>query len=342
MIWGEITSFDIIKAVSKTTDIPIKRLSMENKKNILMLEKKLNTKIVGQRESIAIITKYLKRSLLNMSHPDRPLGSFLFLGPTGVGKTELAKEIAKIAFGNKKSLIKLDMSEFSDKFNTSRLIGSPAGYVGYEEGGKLTESIKHNPYSVVLFDEIEKAHPDIFNLLLQILEDGILTDASGETIDFKNTLIILTSNIGMEDFYSQKNIGFNSTKSKGVDFNDIKNKINKKIKKMLRPELLGRLDQTLIFNPLKDKDIEKIVKLQLEELNKRMSEKNIKLVSDKKAIKYLSQISYRPDQGARAVRKTLQEKIEDELVEIMLKNKKSDIIKIGDGIIKIEDMKYRI
>lgn len=333
---GKITSKDIIIAVSKATNIPIEQLNLENKQNILNIEKKLNAKIVGQKEAISVVTKYLKRSLLNMSDPERPLGSFLFLGPTGVGKTALAKEISNLAFGNKKSLIKLDMSEFSDKFNASKLIGAPAGYVGYEEGGKLTEFIKHNPYSVVLFDEIEKAHPSLFNLLLQILEDGVLTDASGTTIDFKNTLIIMTSNIGMENFYSQKNIGFNSGKSNKNDFDNIKSRVGKNIKKTLKPELLSRLDQILVFNPLKEKDIKKIVKLQLEELNKRIYEKNIQLISDEKAIKYLSSISNNPSEGARAVRKTIQEKIEDELIDIMLKNKKDDIINMGEGTVCVK------
>jgi len=277
-----------------------------------------------------------------MSHPERPLGSFIFLGPTGVGKTELAKEIAKTVFGSKKAMIKLDMSEFSDKFNTSKLIGAPAGYVGYDEGGKLTEFVKHNPYSLILFDEIEKAHPDIFNLLLQILEDGILTDASGETINFKNTLIILTSNIGLKDFYFKEDIGFGSKGKKDFDFNELKNKIDIGVKKTLRPELLSRLDKILVFNPLKQKDIEKIVKLQIDELNERLAEKNIKIKGNDKAIKHLSKTSYLPDQGARAVRKTIQEKIEDELIEMMIKNKKSGKIKIGAGEVSVEDLEYRI
>jgi ATP-dependent Clp protease ATP-binding subunit ClpC len=339
---GEIVKKDIIKAVSKVTNIPVEQLNISNKQNIIELEEKLNDKIIGQKEAISVVTKYLKRSLLNMSHPERPLGSFIFLGPTGVGKTELAKEISKTVFGSKKSMIKLDMSEFSDKFNTSKLIGAPAGYVGYDEGGKLTEFVKHNPYSLILFDEIEKAHPDIFNLLLQILEDGILTDASGETINFKNTLIILTSNIGLKDFYFKEDIGFGSKNKKDFDFNELKNKIDAGVKKTLRPELLSRLDKILVFNPLKQKDIEEIVKLQLNELNERLVEKNIKINGNDKAIKHLSKTSYAPDQGARAVRKTIQEKIEDELIEMMIKNKKSGKIKIGSGEITVEDIEYKI
>ncbi len=339
---GEINEEDIIKAVSKYTHIPVEKLNLSNKQNIVELETKLNNKIIGQKEAIQVVTKYLKRSLLNISHPERPLGSFLFLGPTGVGKTELAKVIAKTVFGSKKAMIKLDMSEFADKFNTSKLIGAPAGYVGYQEGGKLTEFVKHNPYSLVLFDEIEKAHPDIFNLLLQILEDGVLTDAGGETINFKNTLIILTSNIGLKDFYFKNDIGFGPKGKKDFNFNELKNKINSGVKKTLRPELLSRLDKILIFNPLKQKDMEKIVKLQLDELNNRLAEKNIKIKSDQKAIKHLSKISYLPDQGARAVRKTIQNKIEDELIEMMLKNKKNGKIKIGAGIVTVEDLEFRI
>ena len=335
-ILGEIASEDILRAASRMTNIPIEKLDLNDKKNILGIEKKLKSRIIGQDSAIKIVTKYLKRSLLNMTHPDRPLGSFLFLGPTGVGKTELAKVIAETVFGNKKSLIKLDMSEFSDKFNTSRLVGAPAGYVGYEEGGKLTEFIKRNPYSLVLFDEIEKAHPEVFNLLLQILEDGILTDARGETINFKNTLIILTSNIGLKDFYNKDDIGFGSGKKSAFDFDEIKNSIDKDLRKSMRPELLGRLDKILFFNPLQKNDIEKIVKIQLKELNDRLFEKNIKLKTDGEALRHLSDLSFSPNEGARAVRKIIQEKIEDEIIEVMLKNKKDGKIQVGRGEIIIE------
>ncbi|MEA2089078.1 MAG: ATP-dependent Clp protease ATP-binding subunit [Patescibacteria group bacterium] len=332
---GKITGQDIIKTASKTTNIPIEQINLIDKKNILNLEKKLNEKIIGQKKPINIVSKYLKRSLLNMSHPDRPLGSFIFLGSTGVGKTELAKQIAKLVFGKKNSFIKFDMSEFNDKFNASKMIGAPAGYVGYEEGGKLTEFVKHNPYCLILFDEIEKAHPDIFNLLLQILEDGILTSADGRSVNFKNTLIILTSNIGVKEFYSKNSIGFGSGENNDFDFNALKNKINKKVKNILRPELLSRLDQILIFNPLNKKDIKEIVKLQLKNLDERLLEKNIKLGYNKKIIEQLASMAYIPEQGARAVRKIIQSKIEDQLIDIILENKKNSFIKMGNEKIKV-------
>ncbi|NCF74974.1 MAG: AAA domain-containing protein [Xanthomonadaceae bacterium] len=335
LILGKITDQDIIKTAAQTTSIPIEQINLTNKKNISDLEKKLNDKIIGQKKIIHIVNKYLKRALLNMSSPERPLGSFIFLGPTGVGKTELAKQIAKLVFGKKNSFIKFDMSEFNDKFNASRMIGAPAGYVGYEEGGKLTEFVKHNPYSLILFDEIEKAHPDIFNLLLQILEDGILTDAGGNTINFKNTLVILTSNIGVEEFYAKDSIGFGTNEKNNSNFNILKNKINKRIKKIIRPELLSRLDQILIFNPLDKKNIKKIVELQLNELEKKLLEKNIKLSYNKKVVNQLASMSYLPEQGARAVRKTIQAKIEDQLVDIILENKKNSFIKLGNEKIKV-------
>lgn len=332
---GKITEQDIIKTASKTTNIPIEQINLINKKNILDLEKKLNEKIIGQKKPINIVSKYLKRALLDMSSPERPLGSFIFLGPTGVGKTELAKQIAKLVFGKKNSFIKFDMSEFNDKFNSSKMIGAPAGYVGYEEGGKLTEFVKHNPYSLILFDEIEKAHPDIFNLLLQILEDGILTDAGGNSVNFKNSLIILTSNIGVKEFYSKNNIGFGDDEKSDFNFNNLKKRINEKVKKILRPELLSRLDQILIFNPLNKKNIEKIVELQLRNLDKRLLEKNIKLGYNKKIIKELASMSCIPEQGARAVRKIIQSKIEDQLIDIILEDKKNSFIKIGNEKIKV-------
>lgn len=344
---GKITNDDIAEIISKITNIPKSQLNSEDANNLLGLEKKLQKKIIGQEKPIKTVVKFLKRGLLNISSPDRPLASFIFLGPVGIGKTELAKQIAKLVFGEsrqnskngKSSIIKLDMSEFNDKFNVSRLIGAPAGYVGYGEGGKLTEFVKHNPRSLILFDEIEKAHPEVANLLLQILEDGILTDASGEEINFRNCLIILTSNIGMKEFYAGKNIGFADGKELKKDLSDLKEKIQNKLKDRMRPELLSRLDKILIFNPLRKKDIEKIVKLQLEELNNNLVDKKMKLLTDAKAIKDLALIAYSPEEGARAVRKTIQEEVEDKLVEIILKEKKGDIIKTKNGLIKVVKIK---
>ena len=322
-----ITEKDVSKTISQMTGIPLEKLSVTKSKiNIKNLEKSLTTKIIGQKEAIQKIASNLIRSSSGISNPDRPLGSFLFLGPTGVGKTLTAKVLAQDFFGNVQNLIRIDMSEFMERHNVSRLIGAPAGYVGYEEGGKLTEKIRHQPHSIVLFDEIEKAHPDVFNILLQILEDGNLTDAEGKEINFKNTIIILTSNLGTSEFTSSAQMGFNSGKKSTPKFEEIKKKVIEELKRQMKPEIINRLDNIIVFNPLLERQLFEISKLELEKFTKRLKFQNIDFFYSKKIIDFIAKKSLAFDQGARLIRRNIQEFIEDkvarEIVEEKIKKNK--------------------
>lgn len=339
--FDKIEASDIAKTVSSITKIPLEKLVSEEKQKLLNLENILKKNIIGQDEACKTVARFIQRSRAGISSPNRPIGSFMFLGPTGVGKTELAKVIAREIFGDEKALIRFDMSEFSEKFNASKLIGAPAGYIGFEEGGKLTEAIKKRPYSVVLFDEIEKAHPDIFNLLLPVLDEGILTDAKGVTINFKNTIIIMTSNTGTKSLLSDKEIGFGkkeaqlSEKELLQKYEEYKEKILSDLKQEFRPEFLNRIDKILIFKPLDQKSILKIVDLQIEELKKRLAEKRIKLSINGKAKQELARQGFNMERGARPLRGVIQELIEDPLAIAIIKEE----IKEGDTI---EIVKTRI
>jgi len=315
VVLGEITDKEIAEVISKTTGIPSENIISKEKDKLLNLEKLLAKKIIGQNKAIKTVADAIRRSFAGISDEHRPLASFMFLGPSGVGKTELAKVLAENLFNNKDSFIRIDMSEFSEKFNISKLIGSPAGYIGYREGNKFTDLIKKRPYSVILFDEIEKAHPDIFNLLLQILEDGHLTDAVGKKVNFKNTIIIMTSNTGLRELNKNVVWGFDSSKNKETEFEEIKNKITKELKNQFRPEFLNRIDKTIIFNPLTKKDIESITKLQIKQLKNRLAEKNIKLDISPNVIKCIAEKSYDPNQGARSIRKKISDLIENNLAK---------------------------
>ncbi|HDH07712.1 MAG TPA: ATP-dependent Clp protease ATP-binding subunit, partial [Candidatus Moranbacteria bacterium] len=326
-----ITSFDIATIVSQMTGLPLEKLSRKHSEKIDGLEKRLNSQIVGQGEAIGKLVNAIYRSQSGISNPDRPLGSFLFLGPTGVGKTLTAKILAQDFFENPDSLIRIDMSEFMERHSVAQMIGAPAGYVGYGEGGKLTEKVRRNPYSLVLFDEIEKAHPDVFNILLQILEDGCLTDAEGRQINFKNTLIILTSNMGTAKFTDSAKIGFESKSSdKEIhnQFDAIKNKVLEDLKKQIKPEFLNRLDNIVVFNALGAKEIRKIVRLELNKLKKRLKDHGLILSCPAKVMNLISKKSVAFDQGARLVRKNVQEMIENEIAKMVV-DKETKNNKIG-------------
>ena len=329
----DIASSDIIETISKISGIPAEKLSQEKTKKIKNIEKVLSAQIIGQSEVIKKLTSALLRSQAGISNPDRPMGSFLFLGPTGVGKTLTAKILAKEFFGANKSLIRIDMSELMERHSVASLIGAPAGYIGYGEGGNLTEKVRRNPYSVILFDEIEKAHPDVFNILLQILEDGILTDAAGTQVSFKNTIMILTSNVGTDEFTNVSKMGFESGKSVNFakKFNEIKDQTLKELERKMRPELLNRLDYVLVFNSLDKKDIQKISALEINKLKERVEKQEIVLSFNKKVADFIAEKSLAFNQGARLVRKNIQELIENPIAEMIIYDK----VKNGRIVISI-------
>ncbi len=328
--------------ISSLTGVPSVTLAKEDIAHVRELEKTLSKHIVGQAEAISAVSKSIRRSRTGISQTERPIGSFIFLGPSGVGKTELAKVIAREVYGKETALVKVDMSEFMERHNISRLLGAPAGYVGYEEGGKLTETIRRQPYSVVLLDEIEKAHPDFFNILLQILEDGYITDAKGRKIDFRQTIVIMTSNIGMEQLTKQASIGFNaSTKNEERHaqemYDSLKNDLLKSLKDHFKPEFLNRIDSTTVFRPLSKEDIRKIVDIEIEKLIERTAQKNIKMQVDLSARKYLVEHGYDPEYGARPIRRLVQNLLEDKIADALLEktldsHKTALFTRVGDEI----------
>lgn len=315
----KVTRDEILHIISKTTGIPFARLSRDTPgERIERARQALAARVIGQEEAKTKILSILTRSVSGVNDPNRPLGSFLFLGPTGVGKTHLAKVLAEEFFGDEKALIRLDMSEFMERHSVAQIIGAPAGYVGYGEGGKLTEAVRRRPYAVILFDEIEKAHPDVFNILLQILDEGLLTDAEGRRVSFKHTLIILTSNIGTASFTQSAKVGFAEATPGRVlrsEFEAIKREVLEELKKEMRPELLGRLDQTIVFEALDAKAIKAITALELERLKKRLAEQHINLTVPAAIVNWIAAKSFSPEQGARLVRKNIQEYVESVLAE---------------------------
>jgi ATP-dependent Clp protease ATP-binding subunit ClpC len=321
-----IDRIDIAKVLEQTTDIPVTKLLNSDLKSLQSLEKTLQKYIIGQDEAVSIIAKSVRRARLQLQDPNRPLGAFLFLGPTGVGKTELVKNLAKEIYNDEKSLIKIDMSEFSEGHTGSRLVGATAGYIGHEDGGELTEKVRRRPYSIVLFDEIEKAHKNVHNMLLQIFEDGQLTDGKGRTVSFRNTVVIMTSNIGASRFQQNANmIGFGATKKDlsehEEEFKSIKEDVQKDLKKSFTPEFLNRLDSTVVFHPLNRESIKKIVKIHIQKLQARLREKNITLKIGGSDINALAKAAYNPEFGAREVRRVIADKIENPLAEEMINGK---------------------
>lgn len=323
----DVSEDDIMWVVSKWTGVPLQRMEEKEAEKLLKMEAELQRRVIGQQEAVTAISKALRRSRADLKDPRRPIGSFLFLGPTGVGKTYLARNLAEFMFGDPESLIQIDMSEYMEKFTSSRLIGSPPGYVGYEEGGQLSEAVRRRPYSVVLFDEIEKAHPDVMNLLLQILEDGMVTDSMGRKIDFRNTIIIMTSNVGASSIKRQTSLGFGAMTADDPDFEGMKEKILEESKQHYKPEFLNRLDELVVFHMLEKKDLDKIVDLEIDKLLTRLREKDINLVLDSSARDLLVKKGYDPSYGARPMRRAVERYLEDPLAEALLRGD----VKAGDS-----------
>ena len=324
---GEVTAEDIAKIVSEWTGIPVVQLTKEESERLLNMENVLHERVIGQSEAVTAIAKAIRRGRVGLKDPKRPVGSFIFLGPTGVGKTELCKALAEAMFGDENAMLRLDMSEYMEKHTVSKLIGSPPGYVGFEEGGQLTEKVRRKPYSVVLFDEIEKAHPDVFNMLLQILEDGRLTDSQGRTVDFKNTIIIMTSNVGARLITEkQSSLGFNSENENAEESEkkDIKELVTGELRKVFRPEFLNRVDDIIVFNKLNKDEIKQIAVKMLRTLENRLDKMNIKISFTDNAISEIADKGFDENYGARPLRRAIQNEIEDPLSEQMLEGKVKD------------------
>lgn len=324
---GEVTAEDIAKIVSEWTGIPVVQLTKEESERLLNMENVLHERVIGQSEAVTAIAKAIRRGRVGLKDPKRPVGSFIFLGPTGVGKTELCKALAEAMFGDENAMLRLDMSEYMEKHTVSKLIGSPPGYVGFEEGGQLTEKVRRKPYSVVLFDEIEKAHPDVFNMLLQILEDGRLTDSQGRTVDFKNTIIIMTSNVGARLITEkQSSLGFNSENENAEESEkkDIKELVTGELRKVFRPEFLNRVDDIIVFNKLNKNEIKQIAVKMLKTLENRLDKMNIKISFTDNAISEIADKGFDENYGARPLRRAIQNEIEDPLSEQMLEGKVKD------------------
>jgi ATP-dependent Clp protease ATP-binding subunit ClpC len=323
-----VTDDDIMAVVAKWTGVPLRRMEEKETEKLLKMEDELKGRVIGQDEAVIAISKALRRSRADLKDPRRPIGSFLFLGPTGVGKTYLARNLAEFMFGDPDSLIQIDMSEYMEKFTASRLIGSPPGYVGHEEGGQLSEAVRRRPYSVVLFDEVEKAHPDVMNLLLQILEEGTVTDSLGRKIDFRNTIIIMTSNVGASSIKRQTSLGFGAMSEDAADHDGMKEKILEESKRYFKPEFLNRLDDLVVFHMLEKVDLNQIVDLEVDKLVKRLQEKEITLTLSQEARDFLSEKGFDPAYGARPMRRAVERFLEDPLAESLLRGD----VKAGDSV----------
>lgn len=313
----KVTAEDIAEVVSEWTGVPVTQINRSEGDRLIRLEKILHNRVIGQDEAVKAVSKAIRRARSGLKDPTRPIGSFMFLGPTGVGKTELAKALAEAMFGSEDSMIRIDMSEYMEKYTTSRLIGSPPGYVGYDEGGQLTEKVRNNPYSVVLLDEVEKAHNDVFNILLQVLDDGFLTDSKGRKVDFRNTIIIMTSNLGATTLRDEKSVGFGA-KDVSDDYEAMAAKVRETLKKTFRPEFLNRLDEIVVFHSLNKEEIHQIVKLMAKNIIDRIKEQNINLKITPAAIDIVAEAGFDAEYGARPIRRVLQDKIEDLLSEELL------------------------
>ncbi|QKS69672.1 ATP-dependent Clp protease ATP-binding subunit [Paenalkalicoccus suaedae] len=327
---SEVTTEDIAAVVSTWTGIPVSKVAEEETDRLLRMEEILHKRVIGQDEAVSAVSKAVRRARAGLKDPKRPIGSFIFLGPTGVGKTELARAVAESLFGDEDAIIRIDMSEYMEKHTTSRLVGSPPGYVGYEDGGQLTEKVRRKPYSVVLLDEIEKAHPEVFNILLQVLEDGFLTDSKGRRVDFRNTAIIMTSNVGASALRQQKSLGF-TAQTADAKYGDMKGKVIDELKKAFRPEFLNRIDETIVFHSLEKSHIKQIVTLMANELKKRLAEQDIDFELTDAAKAKIADEGFDPEYGARPLRRALQKQVEDRLSEELLRGKllKGQKVKLG-------------
>ena len=328
---GKVDEKAVASIVSDWTKIPVQRLTEGETRRLVQLEKELHKRVIGQEEAVRAVSQAVKRGRVGLKDPNRPIGSFLFLGPTGVGKTELSKALAQAVFGSEQAMIRVDMSEYMEKHSVSKLIGSPPGYVGYDEGGQLSEKVRRNPYSVILFDEIEKAHPDVFNILLQVLDDGHITDAHGRKVDFKQTIIIMTSNAGAQAIVEPKQLGFISQKDEKKDYEKMKSGVMEEVRRLFKPEFLNRIDEIMVFHTLNKEEIRKIVLLLLKSLEKRCEEQmDIHLNVTNSAVDYIAEAGFDAKYGARPLRRAIQSKIEDRLANELLegKIKRGDIVQV--------------
>ena len=323
----QVTGEDIAQVVAEWTGVPLTQLQKSESERLVNLEKILHERVVGQPEAVSAVARAIRRARSGLKDPSRPIGSFMFLGPTGVGKTELAKALAAAMFGSEDNMIRIDMSEYMERYSTSRLIGSAPGYVGYDEGGQLTEKVRQKPYSVVLFDEVEKAHPDVFNILLQVLDDGYLTDSKGRKVDFRNTILIMTSNLGATTLRDEKSVGFGAT-DKANDYNAVAATIRATLKQTFRPEFLNRIDETIVFHSLNKEELHEIVKLMSQEIVDRVAQQGIKIKITPAAIDVVAKAGFDPEYGARPIRRALQTEIEDRLSEELL----TGAIKVDDQV----------
>lgn len=327
---SEVGIEDIASVVSVWTGVPVSQLTKEESERLLNMEETLHNRVIGQEEAVDAVSKAIRRARAGLKDPKRPIGSFIFLGPTGVGKTELARALAETMFADEEAMIRIDMSEYMEKHSTSRLVGSPPGYVGYEEGGQLTEMVRRKPYSVVLLDEVEKAHPEVFNILLQVLEDGRLTDSKGRMVDFRNTVLIMTSNVGANELKHNKHVGFNLG-DESQDYDNMKKKVTDELKKAFSPEFLNRVDETIVFHSLERKHMKDIVTLMIQQLQRRLKGQEIDFTLTDKAVEKIANEGFDPEYGARPMRRSIQKNIEDLLSEELLKEtiSKGQKVKVG-------------